>query len=90
MNKTDLIESISVEVSVPKATVKKVIDSYHKSVQMALAKGEKVALPGFGTFQVSESKERNARNPKTGESMLIAAAKRPRFKPGKGLKDSLA
>jgi DNA-binding protein HU-beta len=89
MNKQDLIEIIAKEAQIPKATVSKVINSYHKAVQVALAQGEKVSLPGFGTFDVSERKERSGRNPKTGESLLIAAAKRPRFKPGKSLKDTL-
>lgn len=90
MNKQDLIEVIAKEAGIPKATVSKVINSYHKAVQVAMSQGDKVTLPGFGTFQVSERKERSGRNPRTGDPMTIAAAKLPRFKPGKLLRDSLA
>ncbi|RIW14663.1 HU family DNA-binding protein [Algoriphagus lacus] len=90
MNKSELIEVVAKEAGLSKATVSKVINSYHKAVQVAMSQGDKVTLPGFGTFQVSERKERSGRNPRTGDPMTIAAAKLPRFKPGKLLKDSLA
>ena len=54
-----------------------------------LKKGEKVQLVGFGTFEVAEREAREGRNPRTGETMTIAASKSPKFKAGKALKDSL-
>ena len=90
MNKQDLIEIVAKEAGVSKNTASKVINSYHKSIQMAMAQGDKVSLPGFGTFHLSERKERSGRNPKTGEPLLIAAAKVPKFKAGKALKDTVA
>lgn len=89
MNKQDLIGVIAKELDLPKATVTKVINSYHKTVQVAMSEGDKVTLPGFGTFQVSERKERSGRNPRTGEPLLIAKGRIPRFKPGKALKDNI-
>ena len=54
-----------------------------------LAKGDKISLVGFGTFEVAERAEREGRNPQTGETMKIAASKAPKFKAGKALKDSV-
>jgi len=54
-----------------------------------LARGEKVSLVGFGTFQVRERKARRGRNPQTGEELQIPARKTPRFKPGKGLREKV-
>ena len=65
------------------------VDALVGFVTDALADGDKVTIPGFGTFQVSESAERQGRNPKTGEPMTIAARKNARFKAGKGLKDAV-
>lgn len=90
MNKADLIGTIAQELNIPKATVNKVLSAYHKTVQAALATGERVQITGFGTFQTTETKERSVRNPQTGKAIIIAAAKKPKFKPGKALKESLA
>ena len=89
MNKSDLIEAISNELDLPKATVTKVVNAYHQTVQTAMSQGDKVTLPGFGTFQVSERKERSGRNPRTGESLVIAAAKIVKFRPGKDIKTNV-
>ena len=58
-------------------------------VSGALAKGDSVSLVGFGTFSVAERAARTARNPRTGESIDVAASKAPKFKPGKALKDAV-
>ena len=59
------------------------------SVKEALAKGDKVSLVGFGTFEVRERAAREGKNPRTGENLTIAACKVPAFKPGKALKDKV-
>ena len=67
----------------------KVVGAIFSSIEEALAKGDKVQLVGFGTFEVRERAARTGRNPKTGEDITIAAAKVPAFKPGKALKDAV-
>ena len=87
MNKTELVAAVATKAELSKkdadAAVKAVIDA----VTEALKDGEKVALVGFGTFEVTERKAREGRNLQTGEPMTIAASKAPKFRPGKALKD---
>lgn len=87
MNKSELIEAIAESVDVPKAQVSRVLDAMTSAVGDALADGEQVALVGFGTFMVRERPARSGRNPRTGETIQIAASKTPSFKAGKALKD---
>ena len=68
---------------------KKALDATTNAVTNALKKGDTVTLVGFGTFYVGERAERQGRNPKTGEPLTIAAAKTPKFRAGKALKDAL-
>ena len=89
MNKTDLIESIAKTADIPKATAAKLVDAYHSTVTKAIAGGDKVTIPGFGSFSASERKERSGRNPRTGAVLTVKAAKVPKFKPGKSLRDAL-
>ena len=89
MNKTDLIESIAVKADIPKASATRALDAALETISTALKSGDSVALVGFGTFVVKDRPARTGRNPKTGESIAIAASKVPGFKPGKGLKDEL-
>ena len=70
-----------------KADSKKALDATVAAIKEALVKGDKVQLIGFGTFDVSERAAREGHNPRTGESMKIAASKAPRFKAGKALKE---
>ena len=63
------------------------VEAVFAAISEALEKGDKVQLIGFGTFDVSERAAREGRNPRTGETMKIAASKAPRFKAGKALKD---
>ena len=63
------------------------VKSFVDVISKALKKGDEVALVGFGTFGVSKRATRSGRNPKTGETIKIAASKTPKFKPGKALKD---
>lgn len=68
---------------------KKAVKAFTDAVAEELAKGGKVQLVGFGNFEVSERPAREGRNPRTGETMTIAASKTPKFKPGKALKDEI-
>lgn len=89
MNKSELIETIAQEVGISKAAAQKALDATTNAVTNALKKGDTVTLVGFGTFYVGERAERQGRNPKTGEPLTIAAAKTPKFRAGKALKDAL-
>ena len=89
MNKSELIESIAKEAGISKAAAQKALDATTNAVTNALKKGDTVTLVGFGTFYVGERAERQGRNPKTGEPLTIAAAKTPKFRAGKALKDAL-
>lgn len=89
VNKSELIEAIAQEADISKAAAGKALDGMVNAVTAALKKGETVTLVGFGTFYVGERAERQGRNPKTGEPLTIAAAKTPKFRAGKALKDAL-
>lgn len=89
MNKSELIEKIASGADISKAAAGRALDAFLGAVQDELKSGEKVALPGFGTFSVKERKARTGRNPKTGEELQIAAGKVPKFTPGKSLKDAV-
>ncbi len=89
MNKTELIEHIASKSDISKAAATRALASIIEAVKKTLKKGDTVTLVGFGTFSVSKRAARTGRNPRTGAAMKIKAAKVPRFKPGKGLKDAL-
>ncbi len=89
MNKTELIEHIASKSDISKAAATRVLASIIEAVKKTLKKGDTVTLVGFGTFSVSKRAARTGRNPRTGAALKIKAAKVPRFKPGKGLKDAL-
>ncbi|HAL40981.1 MAG TPA: DNA-binding protein HU [Gammaproteobacteria bacterium] len=89
MNKSELVDHIAESADISKTAASRALDSALDAISGSLRDGESVALVGFGTFLVRERAARAGRNPKTGESIQIAAAKVPAFKPGKGLKDAL-
>ncbi len=89
MNKTELVDAVSDAAEISKASANKAIDALLDSVTKTLAKGDKVTLIGFGTFEVRERSARTARNPRTGEPIKIAATTVPAFKAGKKLKDAV-
>ena len=89
MNKTDLISKMSDHSGVSKAHCTKVLDAFMEIVESALKSGDDVRLVGFGTFSVSARAAMKGRNPRTGKEIKIPASKRPKFKPGKHLIDSL-
>ncbi len=89
MNKSDLIEQVAGKTGLTKKDSEKALSAVLESVEEALAKGESVQLVGFGTFEARTRKEREGRNPSTGEKIKIAATRVPAFKPGKALKDQV-
>ena len=89
MNKTELIAAVAEKAEISKKDAEKAVKAFTDAVAEVLAKGGKVQLVGFGNFEVSERPAREGRNPRTGETMTIAASKTPKFKPGKALKDEI-
>ncbi|MCE7797486.1 HU family DNA-binding protein [Sphingobium sufflavum] len=89
MNKQDLIGSVAEASGLSKADAGKAVESVFDSISATLKKGDEVRLVGFGTFSVSKRKASTGRNPRTGEAMTIKASNQPKFKAGKGLKDSV-
>ena len=89
MNKAELIEHIAKEAELSKATATRALDATLEAVRITLKKGGAVSLVGFGTFAVGKRAARTGRNPRTGAQINIKAARIPRFRPGKGLKDAL-
>ena len=89
MNKTELIDAMASKTGMTKKNAEAALNAFVETVSEELVKGGKVALTGFGTFEVSERAEREGRNPQTGETMKIVASKAPKFKAGKVLKDQV-
>jgi DNA-binding protein HU-beta len=87
--KTDLAAYLAKNNSLTKDQASKVIDSLLAGIRGSLQKGEEVRLVGFGTFTVQKSAARNGRNPRTGETIKIAASNRATFRVGKELKETL-
>ena len=89
MNKTNIIEVVANETGLSKKDVDAVVSATFAAIASALKDGDKVAIAGFGSFEVKESAEREGRNPKTGETITIPAAKKPSFSASKALKDEV-
>ena len=87
MNKTELVAAIVEKTELSKKDAEKAVKAFTEVVADELKKGEKIQLVGFGTFEVADRPAREGRNPKTGETMTIAASKTPKFKAGTALKD---
>ena len=90
MNKTELIAAVAEKACLSKKDADAAVSAVFDAVTAELAKGEKVQLIGFGTFEVRERAAKTGRNPRTGETMTIPASKVPAFKAGKAFKDSVA
>jgi DNA-binding protein HU-beta len=88
VNKTELIEHIANNADISKAAAR-ALESTIEAVKKTLKKGGTVSLVGFGTFAVGKRAARTGRNPRTGATIKIKAAKVPKFRPGKALKDAL-
>jgi DNA-binding protein HU-beta len=89
VNKSELIDAVAANADLQKASATRAVEAVMESIVTALKAGDTVSLVGFGTFTVKARPARTGRNPKTGESINIAATKVPAFKPGKGLKDEV-
>lgn len=89
MNKNDLVASVAEQAGLTKADAAKAVDAVFDAITNALKTGDEVRLVGFGTFAVSTREASEGRNPRTGEKIAIPASKQPKFKAGKGLKDSV-
>jgi|SRR5579872_581238 len=90
MTKQQLIDRVATAAQRPKAEVETVVDSLLGEIGEALRSGERVDLRGFGSFTVKDKKARQGRNPKTGETIQIAARRAAAFKPSKELSDKMA
>ncbi|MCQ2541389.1 MAG: HU family DNA-binding protein [Lachnospiraceae bacterium] len=89
MNKTELIEAMAKQAGLSKKDADAALKAFTDTVAKELKKGEKVTLIGFGTFEVGKRAARTGRNPQTGATIKIKAAKTPKFKAGKALKDTV-
>lgn len=89
MNKAELVDIMAEAADISKAAALRSLDAFIETVSKSLREGDSVALIGFGTFEVGNRKQRIGRNPRTGEEITIPAAKVPRFKAGKKLKDEV-
>ena len=89
MNKLDLIAAVAEQADIPKAAATTAVEAVFSAIGTALKGKQEVRLTGFGSFAIAERKATKGRNPRTGEEIDIPASVSVRFKPGKGLKDSL-
>ena len=89
MTKAELIAQVAEKSELSKKDAEKAIAAVVSSVTDALVAGDKVQLVGFGTFEVGDRKEKESKNPRTGEKIIVPAKKAPAFKPGKALKDAV-
>jgi DNA-binding protein HU-beta len=89
MTKAELVERISRDAKITKRAAETALDSFMAGVRDTLKKGKRVSLVGFGTFAIGRRAARIGRNPQTGETIKIKAAKVPKFRAGKVLKDAV-
>lgn len=89
MNKDGLVDMVASRVGTTKAEAMRVVEATLDAIMQTIAKGEEVALTGFGTFLTSKRAARQGVNPRTGEKIQIAASNAPKFRAGKALKDAV-
>ena len=89
MKKSDISNHVSAETSLSKVDAEGALNAVLSAISDSLARGESVTIAGFGTFSVKSRPERMGRNPRTGESIIIAASRAPSFKAGKTLRDAV-
>ncbi|HAZ60934.1 MAG TPA: DNA-binding protein HU [Gammaproteobacteria bacterium] len=89
MNKSELIDAVADAADIPRAVATRAVEAVTDSITAALQRDDTVTLVGFGSFLVSKREARTGRNPKTGEPIELKAARVPKFRPGKALKDAL-
>jgi DNA-binding protein HU-beta len=90
MNKQELIGTVAETTGLSRSDANKAVESVFEAITRTLKRGDEVRLVGFGTFSCSKRKASTGRNPRTGEPMQIKESIQPKFKAGKGLKDSVA
>ncbi|MDP2192944.1 MAG: HU family DNA-binding protein [Alphaproteobacteria bacterium] len=90
MNKSELVDAVAKAADLKKVDAEKAIDATFQAITQSLAQNNEVRLIGFGTFDVVETKASTGRNPRTGEAIQIPAKRKPKFRPGKQLTDSVA
>lgn len=89
MNKTELTDAVASKAGLSKSDAGKALDAVFEAITETLSRKDTVAVIGFGTFSVSARAARTGRNPRTGETIHIAASSVPKFKPGKSLKEAV-
>lgn len=89
MNNSEIAEKVAADSGITKTDARKIVDLIFDTIGDAAAKGEEIALNGFGKFKVKASPARDGRNPATGEPMKIKASNKLTFAPAKGIKDKL-
>ena len=89
MKKSDISNHVAADTSLSKADAEGAVNAVLSAISDALARGESVTIAGFGTFSVKDRPERTGRNPRTGETITIAASRTPSFKAGKTLRDAV-
>jgi DNA-binding protein HU-beta len=89
MNKNELIGAVADTSGLSRSDATKAVEGVFDTITSTLSRGDEVRLVGFGTFSVAKRKASTGRNPRTGEPMTIKASTQPKFKAGKGLKDSV-
>jgi len=89
MNKGDLIEAVFNKIGGTKKAAEEAVDMVFDTITKTLAKGDEVAVSGFGTFLAKKRQARTARNPRTGETVHVPAMQVPKFRAGKGLKEAV-
>ena len=90
MNKTEIVAAVAAKTEMSKKNAEKAVAAVLETVAETLAAGEKVQLVGFGTFEAREREARTAKNPRTGETVEVAASRVPAFKAGQALKNKVA
>jgi DNA-binding protein HU-beta len=89
MTMADLITAVAKEAKITKAAAAQAVDCVTDTITGELKRGERITLPGFGTFSVANRKARTGRNPRTGQEIRIPASKTAKFTPGKALKEAV-
>jgi DNA-binding protein HU-beta len=89
MKKAELIDRVAKDAKIPRAAAERAINSFTATITGALKSGDKITLPGFGTFSVSTRAARKGRNPRTGQEINIPSVRIPKFKVGKALKETV-
>ena len=90
MNKSDLVSRVSIDANLSKRDAEEALNGIIAAITGAVAKGEKVGIPGFGTFERRKRAARTARNPQTGATIKVAATSVPAFKAGQGFKEAVS